>query len=474
MGACFSCCSDPGIPDNDIWRHMPPPDKAETFLVQSCGMFSKDYNIYKGDEADEEHRYMWMNKEGDWWSGQARIDIENFHLKTDGEPNNPDDEKRGQVLWRSKFTDTPQFQQHLSWSKGCHERFLGFFDGYESDEDDYYYDQVSPNSSRLFNKFLIKFSCHTSVKIAPGKTNKGVNFRPGLDLTLRVFSKGTAVRKVTRHWVQERDPETNEVTGGHWNYNCHDREFVDWIEYKLVKDDICIAVWRCQGMEGRSSWDCPIFSATKDGDLNVQTKEGWDPLLGLMLAHLCATEYSPDNVKSDFSPDWPPHNHYRFGRSNRPNGMHWYAPEGDDRDPEIINASAYEGGISIDAAMFQAIPGYEREFHFTNPYWDVEEAEAEAAAAEAAAVAAEEAEKTPMPEIDWGDLASTAPPVSGAVLTKVPAHMETDPETGLLVFVPISFAELTPPDAVEDKVEDEIEVLIEDSDDEGSDDDEKD
>ncbi|GMI35191.1 hypothetical protein TrCOL_g6722 [Triparma columacea] len=471
MGCCYSLFFDPGVPDNDIWRHMPDPESAEEYTIQSCGAFSKDYNIYKGSEASEENRYMWMNKEGDWWSGKAQIDIENFHLKTNGEPNNPDDEKRGQVMWHAEFIDTPHFEQHLSWSKGCHERFLGFFDGYESDEDDYYFDQVAPHNRKLFNKFLIKFSCNTSVRIRPGKTRDGVNHRPGLDLVLKVFSKGTAVRKVTREWVRERNEE-GEVTGGHWRYHHHDQEFVDWIEYKLMSGDICVAVFRCQGMGNSSTWECPIFTATREGGLfssgyvQVQTTPGWDPLLGLILAHLCSTEYSPANVRSDFTPHWPRDNHYRFGRSSRPVGMHWYAPEGEDRDPEIINGGSYGGGIAIQPEMFQAIPGYEREFHYTPPFWDVEEAEAEA---QAAAEAAEAAEKAAMPEIDWGDLEATAPKVSGAVLRKVPAHMEADPETGLLVFVPISFEELTPPDVVEDKVEDEIEVLIEDSDDSDSD-----
>ena len=185
-------------------------------------MFSKDYHVYKGGEANEENRYMWMNKEGDWRSGRAYIDVENFHLKTEGEPNNPDDEKRGQVLWHSEFQDTPHFDQHVSWSKGCHERFLGFFDGYESDDDDYYFDQVGPHGRKLFNKFLIKFSSNTSVKIRPGKTRNGVNFRPGLNLTLKVFSKGTAVRKVTKDWVEKRDDE-GEVIGGHWHYAHHDQ-----------------------------------------------------------------------------------------------------------------------------------------------------------------------------------------------------------------------------------------------------------
>ena len=480
-------CADPGVPDNDIWRHMPPPDGEEEFFVQKKNMFSNDYNVFKGDQPSEDQRYLWMNKEGSWTSGRAYINIENFHLKTDGEPSNANDEGRGQILWRADFTDKPHFEQHVSWAKGCHERFLGFYDGYESDEDDHYFDRASPVGVKLFNKFLVKFSCQTSATIKPGKTKKGVNLRPGLLLKLKVFAKGTAVRKITRTWTTERDDE-GTVTGGHWSYQHHDHEFVDWIEYKLVRGDVCVAIFRCEGMSNSSNtWDCPIFSCSKEGgdDIKVETLPGWDPLLGLMLAHLVSTEYSPENIRKDFTPQFPPDTHYR--RSHRPMGMHWYAPEEEARDPEMINGSEYTGGIAIQPEMFQALPGYEREFHYTPPYWDVEEAEAEAAAAaeaeeEAAAAAeaeeeakpaAEAKEEKPKIEIDWGDLEATAPKQEGLVLRKVPAHMEMDEETGLLKFVPISFETLTPPPIVEDKVEDEIEVLLEESDDSDSDDDEK-
>ena len=120
----------------------------------------------------------------------------------------------------------------------------------------------------------------------------------------------------------------------------------------------------------------------------------------------------------------------------------------------MINGGIYDGGIAIEPEMFQAIPGYEREFYIMPPEADLDaEAEAE--------------EDKPKVEIDFGDLA-TMPPTPGPVLRVVPAHMETDPETGLLVFKPISFETLTPPDSVE-KVEEDVEVCISESDDEDSD-----
>jgi len=114
-------------------------------------------------------------------------------------------------------------------------------------------------------------------------------------MTLHVFAKGTATRIITKHTSRDKETGRRET-----EYNDSDREFVDWIEYKLTPandESICIALWRCDGMGRDSSWDNPLFSAHNDsgffsdGPVTCQTKEGWDPLLGLLLAHLCTTEY---------------------------------------------------------------------------------------------------------------------------------------------------------------------------------------
>jgi len=107
--------------------------------------------------------------------------------------------------------------------------------------------------------------------------------------------------------------------------------------------------------------------------------------------------------------------------------------------------------------MFQAVPGYQREFYLVPPYADLEAAEAEREAREAA-------DEKPKIEIDFSDL-EQMPSAPGPVLKAVPAHLETDPETGLLVFKPISFVTLTPPPVVEDKIEDDVEVEVGESDD---------
>jgi hypothetical protein len=176
------------------------------------------------------------------------------------------------------------------------------------------------------NRFLVKWSTRTKADITPGRTPDGMNFRPGLDLRLHVFAKGTATRVVKRVRTTYTDEEGNSHT--RVEYVNHDQEFVDWIEYKVTPkydETVVLALWRCDGMGRDSSWDNPLFSAEtdagffSDGPLTCQTKEGWDPLLGLLLAHLCSTEYSPDALKNDFVPYFPHRNAYRGG--GRPNGI---------------------------------------------------------------------------------------------------------------------------------------------------------
>ena len=282
----------------------------------------------------------------------------------------------------------------------------------------------------------------TMARINPGKTADGTNFRPGLDLRLHVFAKGTATRVTTKEVVRVADRNGEGQITGHHNetkFRDHDQENVDWIEYKLtnVAGDVTIALWRCAGSGSACSWSCPLFTASNEsgmfsaGKIRVQTNEGWDPLLGLLIAQLCSTEYCPSQLKSDFVPRFPGRNQYR--NSGRPNGR-FHDPWAEQGRPEdMISGSAYSDGIAIEPGMFCALPDYKAEY-FVNP---------------------------PEDEPD-------TPPV----LTMVPAHMETN-EDGLLIFVPIRFVDLTPPPEIaapdgapEDDADDEPPVTEDDSSDE--------
>ena len=436
------------MPENDVWREMPGAEEAQTYTIKREGMFSADYHCYKGNEASEDFRQLFINKTGGY--PKAMINIENFYRETNGQPTDPDDSKRGQILWHTEFADTPRFDQHLTWGKGRHQRQLGFFDGDDSDDDDEYFckthsdfqrgynqpgdvsffKQRHGNGRRFYNKFMCKWSTRTHANLNPGANAEGVQFRPGCPLVLEVFAKGTATR-IVETWkenVQHREEtvaatedspaQYREWTTREVRFSETDKEFVDWIEYKLTAGSTTVAVWRCNGNENRSDWTCPIFTATNaSGNLVVDTAPGWDPVLGLALGVLCANEYSPSALKADFRPEWPDKHQYRNGR--RPWGVQCYNPMGESRPAEAINGSTYPEGISLLPHMFCAMPGYVREYYVN-----------------------------PAPEEE------VAPPV----LVCTPAHCEVDPETGLLVFKPISWAAMEPPPEVEIVVEEQREI----------------
>ena len=247
-------------------KTMPTLEGPEDFVVKKQGMFSDDYLVYKGGDAadgkvDETTRWMFLNKTGNWWSGDAKIELENY-IRED-----PDHPKKGQVLWIATFTDRPHFEQHLSWGHHRHPRFFGFFDEYDSDDDEGYWDR-SHYPGRCFNRFMIKWSLSTTVTIAPGDT--GARFGPPdmATVELRVFAKGTATRWITRRIVRHQDEDGNvhrEVV-----FDNHDKEFVDWIEFQLVhkQSGTPWALFRCRGDidgGGDLQWECPLFKAELGG-----------------------------------------------------------------------------------------------------------------------------------------------------------------------------------------------------------------
>ena len=140
---------------------MPEPQTAQKFKIIGQGMFSKDYIVHNctdSEETDETTRQLFLNKEGSWFSGAATMEVENYHRTVLDQPVDPEDGKKGQTMWGAKFEDSPRFKQHLTWGQGRHERMLGFFDGYESDDDDFYWNRGGNRSreGREVNRFMVK------------------------------------------------------------------------------------------------------------------------------------------------------------------------------------------------------------------------------------------------------------------------------------------------------------------------------
>ena len=264
-------------------------------------MFANDYIVY-ADEDDKDSKWLFLNKEGAVFTDKCRIDLENF-VRTDEE--NP---KKGEVLWNTTFEGRPQFKREYE-SDSSEDSF--------SDDDDFF-SIFNRGRGHSDDEYAMKWKMEAKAKIKP-KKNEGETMK------LKIKAKGTATRKIRTH----RDDEGNVVTHN------EDHEKVKKISYKLEGPHIGPVAsddeeeepsdfkekFKIKGdlYSGRElKWNCSLFKAKERYGVNtVQTKEGYDPALGLIVAHLCATEFDPNEIKKDFSPMWESQSWYRGHRSRR-------------------------------------------------------------------------------------------------------------------------------------------------------------
>jgi len=240
------------------------------FKVKSCSMFNKDYEVYK-EEVDKDNRWLFLNKEGKAFSDKAYIDLENY-IREDEE--NP---KKGQVLWRAKYDEHPDFKQQY---------------GSDSSSDGFSSDGFRPSRRKLQMRW----------RLSTKATLKAVKY-PGLEFKIKVKAKGTAQR-IVRY---TRDEE------GNLQKHYHDSEHVKKISYKIKNKQTgdTIDKFKIKGLKRDTlKWKCGAFNATKEGGfffpgpLDVETKPGIDPGFALLMAHVCATEFGPSEIKGDLHPQW--------------------------------------------------------------------------------------------------------------------------------------------------------------------------
>lgn len=343
MGACCSADAKVGVPDNV------QPDPAENARVTVAisrikgGFFrqGRDFAIYNGDsipndeEAKAQQMWMWMNKETDG-PNAGRIDLENFDRPADDMENG-----KGKVLWSARVVEKPYYEQvqRQEWSPQAllsgATRFMGHVtgsDGYQSDDDNFYC--MHPR----FNKFqgipkgptiISKWMVGTAAEITRGNTGRGEEYfadANGADpIRLEVFAKGTGITKWTEHKNERRDDEGTAHVD--IDIKKHEQEFVDRIEFRVVYKQEVWAEWSVEGDKGYNvdgqgqgesrsnelpdiSMHNPFFSSTLRGGWSgwfnnnayttVTNKVG-DPALAIMIAHLCTSEYSVDELKKDLS-----------------------------------------------------------------------------------------------------------------------------------------------------------------------------
>ena len=245
----------------------------------------QDYEVYR-DFVDDKQRWLFLNKDGKGRGDKAYIDLENYVRQ---DPENP---KKGEVLWRAKYDESPDFKQE-----------------YESDSSSDDFSDFGFNPSR--RKLEMKWKLETKATI------KSVKY-PGQEFKVKVKAKGKATRIVRI----SRNTETGEMETTY-----HDHEVVKRVSYKVKTNGDTIDKFKLRGLSsgGELKWKCGAFDANLEGGFwsnnphEVFSKLGIDPGFALLMAHLCATEFAPDEIKKDLQPDWGALEWYRsrnFGESS--------------------------------------------------------------------------------------------------------------------------------------------------------------
>ena len=77
-------------------------------MVKSCSMFNKDYEVYR-ESVDPNNRWLFLNRVSKgFFDPNGFIDLENY-VRID-----PNDKKKGQVLWKSKYNEKPHFDMGMT------------------------------------------------------------------------------------------------------------------------------------------------------------------------------------------------------------------------------------------------------------------------------------------------------------------------------------------------------------------------
>ena len=118
---------------------------------------------------------------------------------------------------------------------------------------------------------------------------------------IKVKAKGIATRIVRKsHIKDEETGEVREVT------SFTDNEYVKKISYKVKDDETGDTVdkFKIKGLtKNELKWKCGAFKATKEGGFffpgptEITTEGPVDPGFCLIMAHICATEFSTDEIK---------------------------------------------------------------------------------------------------------------------------------------------------------------------------------
>merc|ERR1719491_803215 len=332
MGECCSfCCGTrdvvPDAPDEII----PDPGENEqmTVTIKQAAMRSRDYIAYRGISAhsprssteERNERWLFLNKSGSKWGGDVTIEVENFVRGED-----PADEDKGMVLWRSDFRDDPQFQQQLrnvNQSMATF-AFTGFVDAMFDRphfNDGYYVSHGSGWDRDYRTTLYINWNMRSEASLT-SKIRRGFGF----PVKLVVYAQGTAVARyfeVEEPIFEDRDGGERVQVSSRRSWERHEREYVDFVQFAvcdvasgrpvvdLVSQQPVVFTVHGDSTDWTNNYSTKLFDVQQSGGWltkeppTVTTKAGVDPAMALLIAHLCTKEFSTNQIKSNFHPNFP-------------------------------------------------------------------------------------------------------------------------------------------------------------------------
>lgn len=109
-------------------------------------------------------------------------------------------------------------------------------------------------------------------------------------------------------------PPCEEDPSGHWSKQ--EKEYVDQLCYQVVQRSTgtVMAMWGVPGdlmtggedvVQQNNMFQMHMRGGWFSSEPLIKTAPGPDPLLALMVAYLCAYEYSPKAIKHDLNSDFP-------------------------------------------------------------------------------------------------------------------------------------------------------------------------
>jgi len=280
----MGCCSSDAnvyIP-HDLLPDSFPTEICE-FSIKRLGYCKPYFVVCQGSTYNKYRHWLLLRKQSH--SEWRQIEIENF----DWDKRNPDKNlrKKGKIFWDAIY-GRPTLQNQVA-NTGV-PFIYGFYDNYQPYTDDFYiaHGQWIGDLCKIYER--INWAFHSSVVLSPFGERK--SWGP---LELKVYANGVALK------VQSENPDSG--------MDFYEDNFVDRVEYQLVNPQGTILdQWFVLGetgsdRDGAVQWDSQYFSCQSKGswsdfdEILVLSKEESEPSLSLLVAFLCAFEFSPQGIK---------------------------------------------------------------------------------------------------------------------------------------------------------------------------------